>query len=260
MHVLEPITPSATYHSPQQRPALTARISPSLFFYLRMLGVLRQASAWSKKGCYNDEKWNHSSRRFLKLLEDTGLHFHVEHLDVLQEKRPFPCIFIANHMSTLETFILPTILLPFTRLSFIIKDSLLHYPLFKHTMRACDPIAVTRENPREDFKVIVTEGCKKLEQGKSVVVFPQTTRTPVFDRTAFNSVGIKLAKKSGAPVVPIALKTDAWGNGRWIKEMGRIDAEKAVHFCFGDPMQVQGSGRDEHEAVMIFIERSLRSW
>ena len=41
-----------------------------------------------------------------------------------------PVIFIGNHMSTLETFVLPWIILPHRPLTFVVKRELLGYPLF----------------------------------------------------------------------------------------------------------------------------------
>ena len=54
----------------------------------------------------------------------------------------------------------------------------------------------------------------------------------VFKPEEFNSIGVKLAKKAGVPVVPVAIKTDFWGNGRIIKELGPIDNKKTIHIKF----------------------------
>ena len=80
-------------------------------------------------------------------------------------------------MSTLETVILPVIVLPFRRVTFIVKESLLTYPIFGPIMRSLDPLPVTRTNPRLDLKTVLEGGVARLQQGASIVVFPQTTRT-----------------------------------------------------------------------------------
>jgi 1-acyl-sn-glycerol-3-phosphate acyltransferase len=100
----------------------------------------------------------------------------------------------------------------------------------------------------------------RVRDGRSVVVFPQTTRTVVFDPVTFNTIGVKMARRAGVPLVPLALKTDAWANGRRLKDWGRIDPRKPVHFCFGRPLQVSGAGRAEHEQVVRFIQDKLRTW
>jgi 1-acyl-sn-glycerol-3-phosphate acyltransferase len=142
----------------------------------------------------------------------------------------------------------------------VVKQSLLDYPIFKHVMRFCDPVAVSRTNPREDFKAVMTGGKARLEKGVSIIVFPQTTRTVAFDPEQFNTIGVKLAQKAKVPIIPLALKTDAWGNGKHLKDFGRIDISKIVHFAFGAPIQVQGRGSDEHQQIIDFIQQKQDEW
>ena len=127
-------------------------------------------------------------------------------------------------------------------------------------MRSRDPITVTRTNPREDLRAILEGGELRLKAGSSIVIFPQTTRTTSFDLADFNSIGVKLAKKAGVPIIPIALKTDAWGNGRYLKDFGRIRPSTKVHFAFGAPLSVQDRGREEHESIGRFISDKLTEW
>jgi 1-acyl-sn-glycerol-3-phosphate acyltransferase len=76
----------------------------------------------------------------------------------------------------------------------------------------------------------------------------------------FNSIGIKLAKRAGVAVVPLALKTDAWAPGKFLKDFGPIDPSRKVHFAFGEPVSVEGSGREQHETVVAFIQGKLEEW
>jgi 1-acyl-sn-glycerol-3-phosphate acyltransferase len=195
----------------------------------------------------------------VKLLEKVGCNIEItgtENFKSINE----PVVFIGNHMSTLETFILPCLIHPKKPVTFVVKKSLVEYPVFRHIMVARDPIVVSRDNPREDLKTVLNDGTEKLSKGVSVIVFPQTTRTPVFDSKQFNTIGIKLAKKAGVKVVPVALKTDAWTNGKLIKDFGKIYPERKVRFAFGKPMSITGRGDEEHEAVISFIKEHLKSW
>jgi 1-acyl-sn-glycerol-3-phosphate acyltransferase len=133
-------------------------------------------------------------------------------------------------------------------------------PVFGPIMRSRKPVLVGRTNPREDLKVVLEGGTEKLNSGQSIVIFPQSTRALVFNSEDFNSLGIKLAIKAGVPVIPIALKTDAWGIGRLVKEFGPIDRRKKVHFAFGEPLTIQGRGSDEHQKVVNFIQEHLAKW
>lgn len=236
-----------------------ARALTALTFYSRLFSIVVRGSAQAKRGQYGTPEWCENSLATLRALEAAGVMFEITGIDDFKAVKG-PCVFIANHMSTLETFVLPTIIAPFKDATFVVKQSLVDYPIFKHIMRARDPITVGRTNPRDDLKAVLEGGAERLKTGISIIIFPQTTRTPIFDPEQFNTIGIKLAKKAGAPVVPLALKTDAWGNGVYLKDYGRIDPSKKVRFAFGKPFRIRGRGNDEHREVVEFITGKLKEW
>jgi len=80
------------------------------------------------------------------------------------------------------------------------------------------------------------------------------------DPSLFNSLGNKLAKRNNVAVIPIALITDAWGNGKLIKEVGKIDPGKTVHLAFGEPIFISGNGAEEHQQIIEFIAGKFREW
>jgi 1-acyl-sn-glycerol-3-phosphate acyltransferase len=248
-----------SYTSGPRRVSLPARALPSLTFYLEVLSIVVRASRKAKRGRYDTAAWCESSVETLRALERVGVTFEITGMDSFK-MLDGPCVFIGNHMSTLETFVLPTIIAPYKDATFVVKQSLVEYPVFKHVMRSRDPITVGRSNPRDDLRAVLEGGTKKLNAGVSIIIFPQTTRTPVFDPAQFNTIGMKLAKKAEAPVVPFALKTDAWGNGKILKDYGRIDPSKKVRFAFGKPLWVRDRGTGEHEEVLAFITGKLGEW
>jgi 1-acyl-sn-glycerol-3-phosphate acyltransferase len=232
---------------------------PSLAFHIRMLRLYLRYGRIAAKGAYSGEMWASGSLEVLKLLEAVGVRFEMSGLDI-PYSLPGPCVYIGNHMSTLETFVLPCLLQPARNTTFIVKESLTKVPFFGPVMRSRDPIAVGRSDPREDLRTVLEGGAQRLGAGTSVIVFPQTTRSSVFEPRQFNTIGIKLARRAGVPAVPVALKTDAWGKGKMIKDFGPIRPEKTVHICFGQPLEVTGSGREEHEKIVDFIQSKLDSW
>jgi 1-acyl-sn-glycerol-3-phosphate acyltransferase len=163
-------------------------------------------------------------------------------------------------MSTLETMVLPSIIGPHKELTFVVKESLVKHPLFGDVMRSRNPVVVGRTDPRKDLEAVMNEGSAILKSGTSIVIFPQSTRSVEFKPEEFNSLGVKLAKKAGVVVVPIALKTDFWGNGKLIKELGPLDHNKHIHFRFGEPMTITGNGKEENQKIIDFIKGSLEEW
>jgi 1-acyl-sn-glycerol-3-phosphate acyltransferase len=171
-----------------------------------------------------------------------------------------PFVIISNHMGTIETQIFPCIIVPFQPVTFIVKKSLVVNPIFGPIMRSRNPVVVGRKNAREDMETVLREGPTTLTAGTSIVVFPQATRRAEFHPKEFNSLGVKLARKAGVQVIPAAIKTDFWGNGRLIKEFGPIDRTKPIHMVFGEPMTIEGNGKKEHAAIVEFIQSHMMEW
>jgi 1-acyl-sn-glycerol-3-phosphate acyltransferase len=134
------------------------------------------------------------------------------------------------------------------------------YPIFGPILGTRKPIVVGRVNAREDLRTVLEEGQKRLSQNISVIIFPQTTRSPEFDAQKFNTLGVKLAKRASVPVIPVALKTDAWGIGRKFKDLGKICPIKPVRMCFGKPLDIKGSGKQNHNTIVEFISGKLEEW
>ena len=231
----------------------------SFIYYLKLITNLTHASFPARRGTLDDEKWAYYSHWIVDIVESVGGKVHISGLQGLS-RQPGPVVFIANHMSLLETLILGGVLLPFNRVTFVIKEELRHYPVIGHVMKALKLIAVRRQNPREDLKVVMRNGCDFISKGGSIVIFPQATRSVEFDLQAFNTLGVKLAARAGVPVIPVAIKTDFQGNGKLIKDMGPIDPSKILYFKFGAPMAVEGKGREAHQYVVDFIAQNLLSW
>ena len=239
-----------------------ARTIPGLataIYYSKLLALIAGSSRVAKRGGYTHERWCRDSHVVFRIVESAGGRLECLGLKKMA-RQSGPFVFIANHMSMLDTFLLPGLILPFHPVTFVIKEGLLYYPVFGWIMKGVNPVAIKRQNPREDLKLVLGEGQKLLSQNCSIIIFPQATRSAFFNPLAFNTLGVKLARKAGVPVVPVALKTDFQQNGRYIKEMGPIIPKQPVYICFGDPMAVEGNGQSTHRAVSNFIETNLRNW
>ena len=247
------------YDTPEITPGLFARLLPSFRFYAHMLKVVWVSGNLAKRHRYSGDDWVTSSLGMLDALEMAGVRVHVEGVENFINLDT-PCVFIGNHMSTLETFILPCLIQPHKDVTFVVKESLVNYPHFGWVLRARDPVVVKRQNPREDLAVVLKEGAARLASGRSIIIFPQSTRSPVLDLKLFNSIGVKLARNAQVPVVPVALKSDAWGCGRILKDFGPIYPQIPVHFKFGAPIIFNDTGKEAHQQVVNFISSHLDIW
>ena len=61
-------------------------------------------------------------------------------------------------------------------------------------------------------------------------------------------------------MVPLALKTDAWENGKCLKEFGRIVPQRPIHFNFGAPIPAAELGKHTHAQIVEFIQQHLERW
>jgi len=232
---------------------------PSLLFYLRLICIVYKASRLAKSGHYNGSDWTDSSYDVMRRLEMAGVSIEISGIENVAQAEG-PVVIVGNHMSMMETLLLPVMVQPIKPATFVVKETLLNYPVFKYVMRSRNPIAVTRTNPRQDLKTVLTEGLDRLGKGISIIVFPQTTRSHTFDAAQMSSIGVKLAKKAGVPIVPLALKTDCWQNGKKIKDFGRLDLSKTAHFAFGEQITVEGKGDAEQAKINAFITERLIEW
>ena len=226
-------------------------------FYLPVGEIVVRYSRVASRGRLDDRTWLQSANEVLEVIEAAGMDVHVEGLEHVRALDQ-PAVFVGNHMSALETFVLPCIIGPHRPVTYVVKESLLRYPAFGPVLRSRNPIVVGRDNPREDLKAVLEGGQERLARGISVIVFPQTTRSDHFDPEQFNSIGAKLAGRAGVPLVPLALRTDAWGNGRRLKDCGPIRANLPVHFRFGAPLRPDRRGAEAHRQTVAFIRKALR--
>ena len=248
------------YHSPKRKIGMLSRMFPSLSFYLKVMAIVWSDSRKVRKGHYDSAAWHDGSVSTIKALESVGCRFEATGMEHLKDIDS-PCIFIGNHMSSLETFALPALIMPHGfDLAYVVKRSLVNFPVFGDLVTVRDPVVVDRVNPREDLKTVMEEGARRLEQGRSLIIFPQHTRSQHFDPKQFNSIGIKLAKKTGAIVVPFALSTWAWSTGKTIKDFGPILPSRTIHFAFGEPIKITGRGQEEHQHIVSFIQENLENW
>ena len=257
---LENFYPGDRYETQPRHVNILARLFTYATFYTRVyLGTALWLNRKAAKGQCDDLTWSYGSYWVREEAERVGMRFFIEGLDIINNLDG-PVVFVGNHMSTMETFILPSVIRPRRPVTFVVKRSLTTMPGFGPIMRSRDPVVVDRVNPREDLKAILEQGTERLAKGISIIVFPQSTRRRYIEAEHFNTIGVKLARRAGVPVVPLALKTDAWGSGRLVKEMGPLTVNHDVLFRFFPPLTIKGNGHAEHKAILETISHTLRYW
>jgi len=253
---------SGSYHTPEKEHLSFVeklRLNSRLYFTMKYARSILISRKMAIRKEYDTKAWADSSFEVFRYIEKTGGKFHITGMENITRSTR-PVLFLSNHMSTLETMIFPALIGPLREVTFVIKESLVKSFFFGDVMRSRNPILVGRSDPRKDFEAVMNGGADLLSKGISIIIFPQGSRHLEFRPEDFNSLGVKLAKKAGVDIVPMAIKTDYWGSGKLIKEFGPIDRFKPIHIKFGEPIQITGNGKEENQKIIEFIQSNLEVW
>ena len=163
-----------------------------------------------------------------------------------------PAILLSKHQSTWETFFLVSHLR--REVCFVFKRELLRMPFFGWGIGLLDMIHIDRKRGRDAFEQVVSQGEVKLAQGRSIILFPEGTRTPPGSQGRYKSGGARLAIRTGTPVVPIAVNAGTcWPKGRFVKNPGLITVS------IGAPIDSAGKTPDGlTREVERWIEAEMR--
>jgi 1-acyl-sn-glycerol-3-phosphate acyltransferase len=84
-------------------------------------------------------------------------------------------------------------------------------------------IVINRKNQRASLRSLLKQGTQYLNEGLSVLVFPEGTRAGAGEVLKFNIGGAMLAHKTGFPVIPVAHNAgDFWPRYSFFKYPGVI--------------------------------------
>lgn len=173
-----------------------------------------------------------------------GLRYEVHGLENIPQQ---PCVILAKHQSTWETFFLSALFEP---LSQVVKRELLYVPFFGWAMAMLKPIAIDRSNPKAALKQLARQGDERIRQGAWVLIFPEGTRIPPGQIGKFSRGGAALAVNAGLPVLPIAHNAgEFWPKQGWAKYPGTIQV------VIGPVMHAEGSGP---RAIAELNERAFK--
>ncbi len=130
----------------------------------------------------------------------SGFTYDVSGLDKIPENQPV--LFVSNHTSIFDTVLIYSLLPNPT--GFVAKDSVLKIPLLRVWMRRLHCLFLNRKDPRAGLQMIL-DSIDLIKEGISVFIFPEGTRTKIGELLEFKAGAVKMASKTGCPVIPIAI-------------------------------------------------------
>ena len=189
--------------------------------------------------------------RFIKfsLYFICNLDFEVEGLDRIPQN---PSVILSKHQSAWETIMFQIIFPPQT---WVLKREALWIPFFGWGLAATSPISINRTNPNHAIKKLLKEGCKKLKQGRWIVIFPEGTRMNPGESGVYHPGGAMLAIRAGVPIIPVAHNAGIyWGRRNILKRPG------VIKVIIGQPIDTsKTTAREANQAAQNWIELQMQS-
>jgi 1-acyl-sn-glycerol-3-phosphate acyltransferase len=140
-----------------------------------------------------------------------------------------PVIFVSNHQGAFDIPALQAFL-P-VQFRWVAKKSLFRIPVIGWSMSLAGYVGIDRDNPAEAMKNM-EEASEKIRKGTSVLVFPEGTRSGSGRLLPFKRGAFVLARKSGVPVVPVAID----GTSGIMRRGGFLIRPSKVRIKIGRPL------------------------
>jgi 1-acyl-sn-glycerol-3-phosphate acyltransferase len=182
---------------------------PAIAVYTMVLGTLSIGSSlFERKGYFA-----HACARMWSwlILATTGVAVRVQGLEHLTRGTTY--VFVSNHQSIYDIPVLFNAL-PF-QLRIIAKESLGSFPFLGWHLRRTGHLLVDRRYP--DRAGILLRWRELLEQGLSLIIFPEGSRSANGTVGRFKAGSFLLAIEAGLPVVPISVV-----GTRFVMRKGRL--------------------------------------
>jgi len=153
-------------------------------------------------------------------------------------------IVVANHESFCDILVLLATL-PI-QVRFLAKRSVFRVPVLGWSIAAAGFVPVDRGD-RARGAATVEAALRRLQGGRSLVIFPEETRTRDGSLLPFKRGAAHLAIKSGLPLLPIGIAGTfrILPRGTWEIRPGRVVVS------VGDPIDVAGRSLRERDAVTV---------
>lgn len=115
-----------------------------------------------------------------------------------------PCVVIANHPTLIDVTAVMSV---HPRICCVAKTRLFGNVLLGRLLRYCRHIEGGDVGSMEGA-IVVQKALERLEQGHSVLVFPEGTRSPAHGLRRFNPGVFEIALRASVPIVPLLITCD----------------------------------------------------
>ena len=196
-----------------------------------------------------ESRYNSIERKFTQIsFRLLGINFDVKGLENIPDNEPV--IFVSNHQSLIDVK-LSIAAIP-RNFSFISKDILFKIPLLGKYMRTSGHIGIRRSDERNAYGTL-SEVIKKLDGGKSIIFFPEGTRSENGELGKFKRGISMVILKSGRKVIPTAIM----GSRGYLPKSSILSnpGHRDICFRFGKPIEFPKIEKEDRELSMDVVAR-----
>ena len=175
------------------------------------------------------------------ILFASRIHVTVKGFSNIDPDKPY--IFMPNHMSNCD---IPVILAHLkVQFRWLAKAELFRIPLLGFAMKRAGYISIDRSNRRSAFESLA-RAAQIIRNGRSVLIFPEGTRSRDQSIKAFKKGGFVLAVESGVPIVPVVIH----GTWRIMSKNGLMIRPGNVTLEIMEPIETKDYSRGTKDELM----------
>jgi HAD superfamily hydrolase (TIGR01490 family) len=184
-----------------------------------------------------------------------GIHLNVTGQPNLWSHRP--AVFIFNHQSILDGLILMKLVRQ--DVTGVAKKELASQPGYGQFLRLANIAFVDRGNTTQ-AKAALEPVIARLNEGYSIVIAPEGTRSPTAAVGPFKKGAFHMAMQGGVPIVPVVIRNagELLWRGSKVMRPGTIDVH--VHEPIAVADWTRGDLGDHVAEVRDLFVRTLESW
>ncbi len=169
------------------------------------------------------------------LIDMAGVDFVVKGKELIPTDEPI--IYTPNHTSMFD---IPAVFLNAPQMPmFIAKKELSMFPFLKHWMSVLDCVFVDRKK-KNGSRSSLQEAIEMVKSGRSLVIFPEGTRSKNGEIGEFKGGAMKIAMESRAKVVPVLIE----GARARLEETGNI-VGGTVYVTFLPPIETKDLTKED---------------
>ena len=163
-----------------------------------------------------------------------------------------PVLYVGNHRSYFDIVIGYRLIKG--ECGFIAKKEMEKIPFLRRWMKNIHCLFLDRKNIKEGLKTILA-GIDKVKHGISIWIFPEGTRNKDAGMMEFKEGSMKIAEKTGCPIIPVAMTGTAEIFEKhipWIKK-------SHVTVTFGKPIDIKTLEKDQKKFLGAYTRDVILS-